>query len=52
MTTNQSPAAFITGLFETHLPVANLELSMAFYEKSLVSSSLGRSKSDAWLFTG
>ncbi len=35
MTTNQSPAAFIIGLFETRLPVANLELSMEFYEKVL-----------------
>ena len=32
MTTNQPPAAFITGLYETHLQVANLELSMEFYE--------------------
>ena len=35
MTTNQSPAAFITGLFETHLSVANLERSMEFYGKVL-----------------
>ncbi len=35
MTKNQSPAAFITGLFETHLPVANLERSMEFYQKVL-----------------
>lgn len=35
MTANQSPAAFITGLFETHLQVANLELSMEFYERVL-----------------
>lgn len=35
MSANQSPAAFITGLFETHLQVANLELSMEFYERVL-----------------
>ena len=35
MITNQTPAAFITGLFETHLAVANLERSMEFYEKVL-----------------
>lgn len=35
MTANQLPAAFITGLFETHLRVANLERSMEFYEKVL-----------------
>ncbi|HVS87473.1 MAG TPA: VOC family protein [Candidatus Acidoferrum sp.] len=35
MTANQSAAAFITGLFETHLQVANLELSMEFYERIL-----------------
>ncbi len=28
MSANQLPAAFITGLFETHLQVANLELAM------------------------
>ena len=32
MTTNQPPGVFITGLYETHLQVANLELSMEFYE--------------------
>ena len=35
MTANQSAAAYITGLFETHLQVANLELSMEFYERVL-----------------
>ncbi len=35
MIMNQTPAAFITGLFETHLQVANLERSMEFYEKVL-----------------
>ncbi len=35
MFVNQSPAAFITGLFETHLQVKNLERSMKFYEKIL-----------------
>src|SRR5437016_12060230 len=32
MTANQPPAAFITGLYETHLQLANLDLSMEFYE--------------------
>ena len=35
MFVNQSPAAFVTGLFETHLQVKNLERSMEFYEKIL-----------------
>ena len=35
MSANQSPAALITGLFETHLHVKNLERSMEFYEKVL-----------------
>src|SRR6266436_1059431 len=35
MSVNQTPAAFITGLFETHLQVRNLERSMEFYEKVL-----------------
>ena len=35
MSANQSPAAFITGLFETHLRVKNLERSVEFYEKIL-----------------
>ncbi len=35
MPNNQTPAAFITGLFETHLRVANLERSMHFYEQVL-----------------
>ena len=35
MFVNQSSAAFITGLFETHLQVKNLERSMEFYEKIL-----------------
>jgi hypothetical protein len=35
MTAKQSPASFITGLFETHLQVANLEISMEFYERIL-----------------
>ena len=35
MAANQLPAAFITGLFETHLQVATLELSMEFYERVL-----------------
>ena len=35
MSVNQTPAAFITGLFETHLQVRNLESSMEFYEKVL-----------------
>lgn len=33
MSGNQLPAVFITGLFETHLKVRNLERSMEFYEK-------------------
>jgi lactoylglutathione lyase len=35
MTAKQSPASLITGLFETHLQVANLEISMEFYERIL-----------------
>jgi catechol 2,3-dioxygenase-like lactoylglutathione lyase family enzyme len=35
MSANQTPAAFITGLFETHLQVTNLERSMEFYERIL-----------------
>src|SRR6266849_5642285 len=35
MFVNQSSAAFITGLFETHLQVKNLERSVEFYEKIL-----------------
>lgn len=35
MSANHTPAAFITGLFETHLQVKNLEHSMEFYEKVL-----------------
>ena len=35
MSENRSPAAFITGLFETHLHVKNLERSMEFYGKVL-----------------
>ncbi len=35
MSANQTPAAFITGLFETHLQVRNLERSMEFYDKVL-----------------
>jgi len=35
MSNNQAPAALITGLFETHLRVANLERSMHFYEEVL-----------------
>lgn len=35
MSGNQLPAAFITGLFETHLKVRNLERSMEFYEKTV-----------------
>jgi lactoylglutathione lyase len=35
MSANQTPAAFITGLFETHLQVRNLECSMEFYAKVL-----------------
>jgi lactoylglutathione lyase len=35
MSPNQPPAAFFTGLFETHLHVRNLERSMEFYEKIL-----------------
>ena len=35
MPAKQSPASFITGLFETHLQVANLEISMEFYERIL-----------------
>ena len=35
MSANQPPAAFITGLFETHLQVKNLERSVEFYEKIL-----------------
>ena len=35
MSAHQPPAAFITGLFETHLQVKNLERSMEFYEKIL-----------------
>ena len=33
MSGNEFPAVFITGLFETHLKVKNLERSMEFYEK-------------------
>ena len=33
MSGNQLPAVLITGLFETHLKVRNLERSMEFYEK-------------------
>jgi lactoylglutathione lyase len=40
MSANQSPAAFLTGLFETHLQVTNLERSMEFYEK-IVGLELG-----------
>jgi lactoylglutathione lyase len=32
MTANRPPAAFITGLYETHLQVTNLDHSMKFYE--------------------
>jgi lactoylglutathione lyase len=35
MSANHSPAVFITGLFETHLRVKNLERSAEFYEKIL-----------------
>jgi Glyoxalase/Bleomycin resistance protein/Dioxygenase superfamily. len=35
MSVNKSPAAFTTGLFETHLQVKNLERSAEFYEKIL-----------------
>jgi lactoylglutathione lyase len=35
MSPNQPPAAFITGLFETHLHVRNLERSIEFYETIL-----------------
>jgi len=35
MSANKSPTAFITGLFETHLQVKNLERSVEFYEKIL-----------------
>jgi lactoylglutathione lyase len=35
MPSNKLPAAFITGLYETHLQVANLDLSMEFYERVL-----------------
>lgn len=35
MSPNQPPAAFITGLFETHLHVRNLERSIEFYETTL-----------------
>jgi lactoylglutathione lyase len=35
MSANQTPAAFITGLFETHLQVRNLERSLEFYDKVL-----------------
>jgi len=35
MSANQTLAAFITGLFETHLQVRNLERSMEFYERVL-----------------
>lgn len=35
MSSNQPPAALITGLFETHLQVRNLERSMEFYDKVL-----------------
>jgi lactoylglutathione lyase len=35
MSTNQSPAVFVTGLFETHLQVKNLERSGEFYAKIL-----------------
>jgi len=35
MSTSPTPAALITGLFETHLNVANLERSIEFYEQVL-----------------
>lgn len=35
MSGKQLPAVFITGIFETHLKVRNLERSMEFYEKIL-----------------
>jgi lactoylglutathione lyase len=35
MSINKSPAAFTTGLFETHLRVKNLERSAEFYEQIL-----------------
>src|SRR5690349_11214103 len=35
MSMNKSPASFITGFFETHLRVRNLERSAEFYEKAL-----------------
>jgi catechol 2,3-dioxygenase-like lactoylglutathione lyase family enzyme len=35
MSANQSPAAFIKSLFETHLKVSNLERSVEFYGKTL-----------------
>jgi lactoylglutathione lyase len=35
MSVNKSPAAFTTGLFETHLRVKNLERSAEFYEEIL-----------------
>ncbi len=41
MTTNPSPAAFITGLFETHLPVANLELAMKEQERRVAFYWIG-----------
>lgn len=40
MSANQSPAVFVTGLFETHVHVKNLERSMEFYEK-IVGLELG-----------
>ena len=33
--TNESPAGFFRGLFETHLHVANLEMAMKFYGEVL-----------------
>ena len=41
MSAKQSPAAFITKLFETHLKVKNLERSMQFYGE-LLGLELGR----------
>jgi hypothetical protein len=38
MSGNQSPAVFITALFETHLQVKNLGRSMEFYERRFTSA--------------
>jgi lactoylglutathione lyase len=53
MSAKQSPAAFITKLFETHLKVKNLERSMEFYGNllglELAHTELARRAAFYWL---